>query len=130
MLGWATSSSRASEAARRCKSPFGDVLLEVLEAVHELHVGANPLALELCCMVCIIDTELWVAVETVCDDQTCRAASTLLAVNKDLLALPGPLVYRLTELHKIGSNIGVVVPRHMNILGGVERVRLWGCRRV
>lgn len=127
MLGRAPARAGLVSGGRR-HTLLAQVLVEVLKRVHELHVRANPLALGLGGVVRVVDTELGLSVETVGNDQTGRATGTLLTVNQDFLALLCAALNRFTEMHQVRSNVRVVIPRHVDVLGRRERVRLWRSR--
>lgn len=83
MLRWASPGTRFE--SRAGKLLFGDLLLEILKAVHEPHVGADPSALCLCRVVRIVYAQLGILVDAVRNDQTGRSTCALLAVDQHLL---------------------------------------------
>jgi hypothetical protein len=104
--------------------PLCHLLLEVLQAVHQPHVGADPPALSLGRIIRVVDAEFGVLEEAVGDNQASRPAGALLAVNKHFLPFLGTLVDGFAKVQKVRRDIGIVVPRHMDVLGLLERLRL------
>ena len=102
--------------------------MKVLQAVHQSHVRADPPALRLRRIVSVVHAQLGILIEAVGNDQTRRSAGTLLAMHKDLLALLCPLLNNLTKVHQVLADVGIVVPRHMNVLGFFQALGLRGRR--
>lgn len=101
--------------------PPRDLLLEVLETIHQSHIGADPSALSLRSVIGIVHAQLGVLVQAVGDYQTGRATRTLLTVHQNLLSCQRLSLDSLTQEHEIAANVGVVVPGYVDILGLVGR---------
>lgn len=78
-------------------------------------------------IVSIVDSKFGPLEQSVGNDQTSRSTSTLLAVDKHTLASLGSIIDNMAQVHKIGGNVSVVVPRNMDILGLLELKGLGRC---
>lgn len=130
-MHWAPPGSRLQASTRDSQSlPRRDFFLEILQAVHQPHIGADPPALRLGRVVSIVDGQVGILIQPVGNDQAGRSAGTLLAVDQNLLAVLCPPFDCFAEPHEILANIGVVIPGNVNILWLLERLGPGGRRRV
>ena len=125
MLRWTPTTSRTCSGSRQLL--LRNLLLEILQTIHQAHVGTDPPAFLLRCVVCVVDAHTGMLVKPIGDNKTGGAAGALLAVYKNLLAFSRPLLDLLTKHHKIRRDICVVVPRHVDVLWFLEKIR-FRCR--